>query len=273
MRFANPIRLLLSTALIFGVGGVGVAAGAHAQSYKKQRSAGSYGRHSAPPAQHERQSSPRQSPYGQQGGGRPYNEQRAPEQQSGPVQGRPQYQPQPNQQLAPGGGGSHLAPIERREGGATVSATPGGGSAHGEHLAEWMNQHRNLNPTQQQQALENEAGFHDLPQATQQRMRDRLAQLNAMPEAQRNRVIQRNEDMEKLTPQQREQVGNATRNWAALPPDQKAAVGRSFRALRQLPPNQRIGALNSGRYTYGFSDQQRTALSGLMNVEPFYPRD
>jgi hypothetical protein len=136
-----------------------------------------------------------------------------------------------------------------------------------------MSQHKTLNATQQQQALENEPGFHDLPQVTQQRMRDRLAQLNAMPEPQRNALIQRNEYMERLSPQQREQVTSATRTWASLPQDQKVAVGRSFRALRQLSPDQRAAALNSGRYTNGFNEQQRNALNGLMNVEPMLPPD
>jgi len=256
MRFANPIRLLLSAALL-----VSVAAGAYAQGYKKPRSAGSFGHRSAPPAQ--RQQAPRPSPYNQPGGGRPYGE----------PQNQPQARPQgqPYQPAPGGGGGSHLAPIERREGGPTVSANPGANAPRGEHLKEWMNNHHNLSPSQQQQALENEPGFHDLPQATQQRMRDRLAQLNSMPEQQRNALIQRNEYMEHLSPQQREQVGTATRNWASLPPDQKSAVGRSFRALRQLPPEQRAAALNSGRYTYGFNDQQRNALGGLMTVEPMLP--
>ena len=40
-----------------------------------------------------------------------------------------------------------------------------------------MSQHRNLSPQQQQQALDREPGFRDLPQETQQRMHNRLAQL------------------------------------------------------------------------------------------------
>jgi hypothetical protein len=79
--------------------------------------------------------------------------------------------------------------------------------------------------------------------------------------------------MERLSPQQREQVTSATRTWASLPQDQKVAVGRSFRALRQLSPDQRAAALNSGRYTNGFNEQQRNALNGLMNVEPMLPPD
>ena len=252
MRFANPIRLLLSTALLLSVG-----ATAHAQGYKKQqRPATSYGHSSVRPYQQKKQPE-------QQRGGQP--QQRPPQQPANQNQNRPQFQPQPQPQRSfqpqPGMGNQPRggavvgpAPIERR-GEAGTPNSAGASSGHGEHLTEWMNNHHNLSPAQQHQALENEPGFHDLPQATQQRMHDRLSQLNAMPEAQRNRIIQRNEDLEKLSPQQREQVRVATQNFATLPPDQRGA------------------ALNSGRYTYGFNDQQRSALNGLMNVEPIYPHD
>ena len=75
------------------------------------------------------------------------------------------------------------------------------GLPHGEHLAEWMNQHRDLSPQQQQQALDREPGFRELPQPTQQRMRDRLTQLDAMTPDQRQRVLARNEALERLTPE------------------------------------------------------------------------
>src|ERR1700743_2077663 len=55
---------------------------------------------------------------------------------------------------------------------------PGGGKSNQEHLPQWMARHGNLSPAEQQRALENEPGFRDLPQQTQQRMRDRLTQLN-----------------------------------------------------------------------------------------------
>jgi hypothetical protein len=275
MRFATPIRLLFSTALI-----VCVAVPVHAQKNKKQN---------APAPRHyssgnQRQSQSRPPANEQRGGGRPSNEpqprasqpanQESNRSQIQTTQQQPHQYQGPSQGQAVTGNTSRLAPIERREnGGSGGYVNSNSGAPRGEHLDQWMNDHRNLNPVQQQQALENEPGFHDLPQATQQRMHDRLAQLNAMPEAQRNRILQRNEELEKLSPEQRTQVGIATHNFAALPADQRNAVGRSFRALRQLPPDQRAAALNSGRYTYGFTPQQRAALNGLMNVEPIYPRD
>jgi len=153
---------------------------------------------------------------------------------------------------------------------APAAQRPGGGQKN-EHLAEWMNQHSNLTPAQQQQALENEPGFRELPAQTQQNMRNRLAQLNAMPPQQRERVLNRNEAMEHLTPEQRGQVRGAMEQLGALPPDQRRFVARSFRELRELPPGQRMAMMNSPRYAGQMNDAQRATLSNLMRVEPMLP--
>jgi len=162
---------------------------------------------------------------------------------------------------------SKLAPIQRHE---NPGAAAHGNAPRGEHLAEWMNQHNNLTATEQQQALEREPGFHDLPSQTQQRMRDRLTQLNAMSPEQRQRVLERNEHMEQLTPEQRGQVRGAMQQLGALPQDQRREVARSFRELRQLPPDQRMTAMNSGRYK-NLNESQRSTLNNLMRVEPMLP--
>ena len=164
------------------------------------------------------------------------------------------------------------APIERRP----PSPRPAGanGEAHhgprGEHLAEWMNQHSSLTPQQQQQALEREPGFRELPQPTQQRMRERLAQLDAMTPEQRQRLLARNEAMERLSPDQRAEVRGAMSQLGDLPQDQRHTVARTFRALRDLPPEQRIQAFSSGRYGQ-LNDNQRTVLFNLLRVEPMLP--
>ncbi len=138
----------------------------------------------------------------------------------------------------------------------------------GEHLSEWMSQHSNLNPAQQQQALEREPGFHELPAKTQQRLRDQLTQLNNMPPQQRARWMARTEAMEKLTPDQRAQVRGAMQQLASLPPDQRGPVQRSFRQLRELPPDQREAALNSERYRGQLNPSQQATLNNLMRIEP-----
>ena len=158
---------------------------------------------------------------------------------------------------------SNLAPIQRRQ--QPHAAKPGG-----EHLAEWMTKHNNLSLQQQQQALEKEPGFHDLPPQTQQRMRDRLTQLNSMTPEQRQRILDRNEAMEHLNPDQRAQVRSAMKQLADLPEDQRRYVARTFRGLRELSPAQRQNVLNSDRFDH-LTTQQRSALTNLMKVEPMLP--
>lgn len=135
-----------------------------------------------------------------------------------------------------------------------------------------MNQHSNLTPQQQQQALQHEPGFQELPRNTQQRMLDRLSQLDAMTPLQRQRVLARTEAMERLNPDQRAEVRTAMSQLGSLPGDERHAVAQTFRALRELPPEQRIQAYASGRYGTPLNDTQRTVLFHLLQVEPMLPR-
>jgi hypothetical protein len=141
----------------------------------------------------------------------------------------------------------------------------------GEHLAGWLDRHSNLTPAQQQQALEHEPGFHDLPPQTQQRYRDQLTRLNAMPPGQRSKLLSHTEAMEHLTPEQRGQVRNAMQQWAALPPASHRAVGRAFRNLRDMTPAQRDAYMNSPDIRSQFTDQERSTITNLMAVEPYLP--
>jgi hypothetical protein len=137
----------------------------------------------------------------------------------------------------------------------------------GEHLAEWMNKHSGLSLAQQQQALQREPGFHELPPQTQQRELDRLAQLNAMSPQQRDRLIRNTEVMERLTPDQRGQVRGAMEQLGALPPEQRRVVAHNFQELRYLPPEQRASAMSR----MPLNDAQRATLNNLLRVEPLLP--
>lgn len=141
----------------------------------------------------------------------------------------------------------------------------------GAHLGQWMQQHSNLSPQQQQHALEREPGFNQLPQATQQRMVERLNRLNSMPEPQRERVLQRGEAIERLNPQQRVQVRSAMGQLSALPEDRRRAVARTFRELRTMPPEQQNQMLGSPEYRQQFSDEERGTLGNLLSVSPLLP--
>ncbi len=140
-----------------------------------------------------------------------------------------------------------------------------------EHLPEWMARHSNLSPQEQQRALENEPGFHNLPPQTQQRLRNQLALLSRMAPEQRSRLLQRNEAMERLTPQQRQQFNGALGRLGALPPDRRRLVARAERDLREMPPAQRQAMLNSGRMRSEFTEGERSTLSDLLAVEPYIP--
>jgi hypothetical protein len=172
------------------------------------------------------------------------------------------------------------APIERRPPGG-VMGRPGApaGQGHlvgpngrrgGEHLPEWMNQHQGMSLEQQQQALDREPGFRDLPPQTQAQMHQRLAQLNAMTPEMRARTLARNEAMEQLNPVQRSQVRGAMQQLGSLPMDERRPVIRSFRELRMYPPEQRLGVLNSPRYGW-LNYAQRTVLTNLIAVAPMLP--
>ena len=140
-----------------------------------------------------------------------------------------------------------------------------------EHLEQWMNRHSNLPLAQQQQALESEPGFRQLPEETQQHLRNRLTQLNNMPPEQRRRFIESNEAMEHLTPPQRQKVLGAVRQLGALPEDRRRLVAHAFRNLREMPPPQRQAILNSENFRGQFTDQERGTLSNLLAVEPYIP--
>jgi hypothetical protein len=157
---------------------------------------------------------------------------------------------------------SHPAPATGRA--SRPAAVRGGG---GDHLAEWMNRHSNLTPTQQVKALESEPGFSQLPATTQQRMRDTLTKLQTMPPEKREQILARNEAMERLNPVQREQVRGAMKQLAALSPDDRRYVARTFRGLRELPPQQRQAVLASDRFAH-LNDAERATLNSLMQVEP-----
>jgi hypothetical protein len=158
-----------------------------------------------------------------------------------------------------------------------VQTHQSGGQAHAqkqpnqEHLAQWMDRHSNLPLKEQQNALENEPGFRDLPPQTQQRMRDRLTQLNNMSPEQRRRILERTEAMEQLTPPQRQQVRGALQQFNGLPTDRRRLVARAFRDLREMPQPQRQAILSSDRFRGQFSEEERNTLSNLLAVEPYLP--
>ena len=138
-----------------------------------------------------------------------------------------------------------------------------------QHLPEWMNNHRNLTPQEQENALRREPGFRNLPADQQQRLVDRLHSLNEKTPEQQQRTMQRNEAFERLTPERKQEVRGAAQALTAMSPDRQQVVRRAFQQLRRMPPGQRQQMLNSPVYGQQFSPQERTVLGNLLSIEPY----
>ncbi len=183
----------------------------------------------------------------------------------------------PNPQPNPNGGQRPLGnPAAMRPGvGNPVVMRPGvngAGRPGQEHLPQWLNQHQNLSPQQQEEELRREPGFNRLAPEQQQRVLDRLRTLDARPPEQRQRILQRNEAFEGLSPGAKRDVRMSAQTLNGMAPDRQRMVRRAFNDLRQLPPEQRGQILNSARFSQSFSPDERHVLGSLLSIEPYEPR-
>jgi Protein of unknown function (DUF3106) len=138
-----------------------------------------------------------------------------------------------------------------------------------EHLSQWMDRHSNLSLPEMQRALQNEPGFHELPQDVQQRQRDQLARLYYMTPQQRGRMLDRTEALERLTPAQRQQWNGAVQQMNGLPIPRRRLVARAVIDLRAMPPPQRDAVIESPGFRAQFSDPERQMLRSLLLGEPY----
>ena len=141
----------------------------------------------------------------------------------------------------------------------------------GPHLQQWMANHSNLPPAQQQRALANEPGFRQLPPEEQQRQLNMLNRLNSMPPDQRRRYLAWTESMERLSVPQRQQIRNATQQLGSLPEDRRRVVARIFREVRSMPGPEREQYLNSPQLRGQLNEQERFTLNNLIVVSPYMP--
>ncbi len=139
----------------------------------------------------------------------------------------------------------------------------------GQHLPEWMANHQNLNPAQQEEALRREPGFSRLPGPQQQQLINRLHKLDSAPPQVRQRILARNEMFERLPAEQKQEIRGASQALSQMPPDRNMAVRHAFRDLRGLPPDQRVNVLNSARFQAEFTPQERNILGNLLSIEPY----
>lgn len=135
----------------------------------------------------------------------------------------------------------------------------------GPGLPQWMEQHRNLPPAQQERALENDPSFRALNPQQQQRALNQLRQLQGMTPQQRNRRWA----WLRLTPQQRQQVQTLAQQWAALPPARQLPMQQALAALLRVPPPQRPAAMATYPPLRQFSPYERQLLADWLYWEPY----
>lgn len=135
-------------------------------------------------------------------------------------------------------------------------------------MGEWLNQHKNLTPDQQEKLLESDPSFKKLPPERQAELRERLRKFNSLTPEQRQRALNRMQWISSLTAQQRQDIREANQTLQGLPQDRQVMVHKALRHLRQMDPQQRQQIFESERFKSTFSDQERGILTKLAEISP-----
>ena len=138
----------------------------------------------------------------------------------------------------------------------------------GPHRGEWLRQHQNLPPQEQERVLRNDPLFRQLPPDRQQQLVNRLRDFNSRPPEQRQRMLERMETFEHLPQPQRQQLRSLYGQMRELPNDRQMAVRQAARQLGGMPPAERERLLNSPQFQRHFSPQEQNLVRGLVHSEP-----
>lgn len=142
---------------------------------------------------------------------------------------------------------------------------PGKAQNNAPRPGEWLRNHLNETPQQQQREMQMDPEFQHLSPQQQEHLQDRLKQFNSLPPQQRERTIQNLRRMEALPPERRQVLQNSLQQFRQLPDDRRRQVRRAWSSLRQMPPEQQQQVLNSDRFRSQFNDQERSTLRGLLD--------
>jgi hypothetical protein len=134
------------------------------------------------------------------------------------------------------------------------------------HAGDWLRRYKDLPPTEQERALQNDPGFRRLAPDQQQRLRQRLQHFSSLPPQQQLRMLNRMETWEHLTPEQKDQARQIFSQMRQLPPDRQRMVTTAVRDLRGMPPDQQERIIDSDRFKGMFSDQEREMMRGATRL-------
>jgi len=142
---------------------------------------------------------------------------------------------------------------------------PGRAQNNAPKPGEWLKNHLNETPQQQQREMQMDPEFQRLSPQQQQHLQDRLKQFNSLPPEQRQRRIDNFQKMEAMPPDRRQMLQNSLQEFRQLPDDRRRQVRRAWNSLRQMPPDQQQQVINSDRFRSEFNDQERSTLKGLLD--------
>jgi hypothetical protein len=135
------------------------------------------------------------------------------------------------------------------------------------HAGDWLRQHKDLPPSEQQRALQNDPGFRSLPPETQQRYLDRLRKFNSSPPEQQQQILRRMDRFYQLNPAQRERARDMFQQFRGLPEDRRRMLAPALRNLREMSPQDRQRVLESPTFRSNFTDQERDILRGMTDLD------
>lgn len=134
------------------------------------------------------------------------------------------------------------------------------------HLAQWMEDHKNLSLPEMQRALQNEPGFRELPPQVQENRLNILARLYYMDPQQRSRMLDGVEGLERLTPQQRQQWDIAVLQLNAVPVPRRRLMTHAIIELHEMPPSQRQQVIDSPAFAAKFSPSERQTIRTILTA-------
>jgi hypothetical protein len=167
--------------------------------------------------------------------------------------------------LAQRGNFGQSPPQQRRQAYPYQNRAPAPRGPQG-HAGDWLRRYKDLPPTEQQRALENDPQFRRLPPGRQQQLQRQLQHFSSLPPQQQQRVLNRMETWEHLTPQQKQQARRIFGEMQQLPPNRRRMVGTAIRDLRAMPPQQREQIIASPRFRSMFSPMEREMMRGATRL-------
>lgn len=148
---------------------------------------------------------------------------------------------------------------------ASNSANKGG---QPNRMGQWLQNHKDLPPDQQEKLLESDPNFKKLSPERQQELKERLRKFNSLPPEQRERALNRMQYMASLSPAQRQQIRDAGKELQGLPQDRQVMVHKALRHLRQMDLQERQQVMDSDRFKSTFSEQERGIITKLADISP-----